>query len=77
MCLSGSACCLSIAGRNPCSLRFPELLFALSISKLCQSRLISFVEISISLRKICAGLRIHGCLRLRVTVRDEHKKRKQ
>jgi hypothetical protein len=58
-------------------LRFPELLFGLSIPKLCQNRLISFVKLSISLLKICAGLRIHGRLRLRVTVRDDRKKRKQ
>ena len=60
----------SVAGRDPCSLCFLEFLFAVSIPKFCQNCLISFVKFRIGSLELRTRLRIHGRLRLRVSVRD-------
>ena len=70
--LISSTCGFGIAGRNPSSLCFLELLFALSIRKLFQSRLIGFVEVGIGSRKMFAGSRIHLRLRLPVNLRKRN-----
>src|SRR5437667_7751452 len=74
-CLISCACGFGVAGGEPCSLCFLELLFALSVPKLGQKRLISFVEFCIDLLEVFCRLAVHLGLTLGVGVacrqRDE------